>query len=78
MGATLRDIFNGEIKSRQSVEGQLPFNLQKDEILVWAFKNVILGEMRVQRSCEGGYQGLSLRVASGVYYRTGGFQGASG
>jgi len=39
-GAVLRDILEGELPHRINIEGNLPFNLQKTEEIVWVFQNV--------------------------------------
>lgn len=75
MAATLRDVLNGKTPSRVKVEGAIPFNLQKSETLVWLFNSVPYYEEKVRRSFTGGYQGMSVRVARGVYCRFGGFRG---
>ena len=71
----LRDIMNGKVPDRLSCEGQLPFNLQKSETLVWAFPLVDYYQEKTQTSYVGGSHGLSVRVARGVYYRMGSFRG---
>lgn len=71
----LRDLMEGKIPQRIDVKGQLPFNLQKSEQLVWVFQNVKYYEERKRTTYIGGYKGVSIRIAKGVYYRTGGFRG---
>lgn len=73
--AVIRDVLNGNIPQRVEVEGILPFNFQKGESLVWLFQNVAYYESRTQTTYSGGYSGVSLRIAKGVYYRVGGFRG---
>jgi len=73
--AILRDVLEGKIPERVKVQGQLPFNFQKDEKLVWLFTGVDYFEQRVRTHFEGGSQGFSVRVAKGVYYRAGAFRG---
>ena len=73
--AALREILEGKIPERLNIEGNLPFNLQKSEKLVWLFKDVDYYEQRVKREFVGGHHGVSLRIAKGVYYRTGAFRG---
>jgi hypothetical protein len=73
--AVIRDVLDGEVPQRVSFEGELPFNLQKGETLVWAFPGTTYLEVRTRRSYQGGYQGMSFKVAKGVYYRVGGFKG---
>lgn len=71
----LRDLMEGKLPSRCEVKGQLPFNFQKGEELLWAFPGVKYYEVRTRRTFVGGSQGLSVRIARGVYYRVGAFRG---
>lgn len=73
--AILRDILDGKIPQRVKIDGMLPFNFQKGETLIWLFKNVQYYEPRTRTTYSGGYSGVSLRIAKGVYYRVGGFSG---
>lgn len=73
--ATLREIMEGRIVSRITVDGRLPFNLEKDETLVWYHEPCGYMQERVRRAFVGGTQGFSVRVAKGVYYRAGAFKG---
>jgi hypothetical protein len=74
--AILRDLAEGNIPKRQSLEGfDLPINLRKGETIVWAFKNAGYFEDRTKRQFVGRSQGVSLRVVSGVYLRLGASQG---
>ncbi len=57
------------------VDGNLPFNLQKTENLVWVFQGVNYYEEKTRTRYVGGSQGVSIRIAKGVYYRTGAFKG---
>lgn len=74
-GAILRDVLNGTIPERLRVQGDLPFNFQKAEKLIWLFPDVEYYEDRKRREYVGGYHGVSFRVAKGVYYRVGAFKG---
>ena len=74
-GAVVRELLEGNLPQRVKVEGTLPFNFQKSESLVWVFQNVEYYEQRTRRQYVGGYSGVSVRVAKGVYYRVGGFRG---
>lgn len=74
-GAVLRDIMDGNLPQRMNVEGNLPFNLQKTEKIVWLFQNVNYYEEKSRTKYVGGSQGVSIRIAKGVYYRTGAFKG---
>lgn len=74
-GSVLRDVLDGEIPEKVQVDGHLPFNLQKSERLVWLFRGVNYLEDRTRTRYVGGSQGVSVRVARGLYYRTGAFKG---
>ncbi len=73
--AVLRDVLNGVIPQRMSVDGNLPINLQKGEQIVWAFSGSKYLEDKTRRQFVGGSQGVSIRVMKGVYYRVGAFKG---
>lgn len=74
--AVLRDIMSGEIPSRVTIKsGVLPFNFQKGEQLIWAFSDVEYLEDKTRREYVGRSAGVSVRIAKGVYYRTGAFRG---
>ena len=72
----LRDIFENKtsLTSRIVIEGTLPFLLQKDETLLWVFKNVEFYELQTKTTFEGSSQGLSIKIAQGLYYRTSSFK----
>jgi hypothetical protein len=74
-GAVLRDIMDGNLPERMKVNGNLPFNLQKTEKVVWVFQNVNYYEEKTRTRYVGGSQGVSVRIAKGLYYRTGAFKG---
>lgn len=73
--AVIRDLVEGKLPQRVKLDSPLSFNFQKDETIVWVFAGVQYFEDRIRRQYVGGYQGFSVRVARGVYYRTGGFKG---
>ncbi|GMW03993.1 MAG: hypothetical protein AMXMBFR84_51270 [Candidatus Hydrogenedentota bacterium] len=73
--AVLRDVLNGVIPQRMSVDGNLPINLQKGEQIIWAFSGSKYLEDKTRRQFVGGSQGVSIRVMKGVYYRVGAFKG---
>lgn len=73
--AALRDVLEGKVPRRLTFEGDLPFNLQKSETLVWVFPGTRYYEQRTKTRYVGGMQGFSVRVAKGLYYRAGGFAG---
>jgi hypothetical protein len=72
--AILRDLDEGVIKSRVSVE-DLTINLLRDEVVLWLFNNSELYEFKSQATYVGVSQGISLRIVRGVYYRVGAFKG---
>jgi hypothetical protein len=74
-GAVLREVLKGKIPERVNIKGDLPFNLQKDEKLVWVFQDVQYYEQKTLSHYEGGSSGVSIRVAKGVYFRTSAFRG---
>lgn len=73
-GVVLRELLNGKLPEKFTVKGNLPFNLQKDEKLVWLFQGVQYYEQKTRRHYEGGSHGVSIRVAKGLYFRTSGFR----
>lgn len=73
-GAVIRELTEGNIPSRMNVEGQIPFNLQKSESLVWIFQDVPYYEYRIRRERVGSASGFSVPLVKGVYYHTGGFK----
>jgi hypothetical protein len=73
--AVLRDVLNGIIPKRVSVNENLPMNFQKGEQIVWAFPGADYLEDKARQQYVGGSQGVSIRVMKGVYYRVGAFKG---
>jgi len=74
-GAVLRDILDGNLPERMHVDGNLPFNLQKTEKIVWVFQGVNYYEEKTRTRYVGGSQGVSVRIAKGVYLRSAAFKG---
>lgn len=74
-GAILRDVLDGKLPSRVTIQGTVPFSLMKNEQLVWLFQGVKYFEQRIRRHYEGGSTGVSVRVAKGVYLRSSAFRG---
>ena len=74
-GAILREVLEGKLPKRIEINGQLPFNFQKSESLVWLFKDVDYYEEKTRTRYVGGSRGVSVRIAKGVYYRAGAFKG---
>ena len=73
--AVLRDVLNGVIPQRMSIDGNLPINFQKEEQVVWVFPGSKYLEDKTRRQFVGGSQGISVRVMKGIYYRVGAFKG---
>jgi hypothetical protein len=73
MAAALRDVMEGKIPERLKVSGNIPFNFEGDEQLVWLWSPVQLAEERTQRTRLGLGTGPSVRIARGVYWHVGGF-----
>lgn len=71
----LRDLDQGRIPDRISLIGSLSVNLARDEQLIWLFNDVTYLKTRTRTTYVGGSQGVSLRVAKGVYYRIGAMKG---
>ncbi len=71
----LRDIIEGKTPSRLNISEDLPFLLQKGESIIWIFHNVEFYEQRTKTIYEGKSSGVSVRIAKGLYYRTGSFKG---
>lgn len=72
---TLRDLLEGKLPKRVSVEGGVALNLQKNEQIIWAFPNTEYLEDKTKRHYVGKSHGVSIRVMKGVYYRTSAFKG---
>lgn len=54
---------------------RLPFNTMKSETILWVFRNAEYLTEVVHKEFRAGSQGMSFRVAKGVYYRTGATRG---
>jgi len=74
-GSVLREVLNGNIPQRMDTSENLPFNLQKNENIVWVFQNVEYYEQQIKTQFIGGSKSVSVRLAKGLYYRTGAFKG---
>ena len=69
-GALIRDLLEGTYKEHIKVSN-LPFNFMKSEKLVWVFQNVPMWELKTVSKFIAGSQGVSIRVARGLYWRVG-------
>ena len=56
------------------MNGAVPFNLMKSEQLVWVIQGVDYLETVVRRERRGSSQGLSIRIARGVYHQPSAFR----
>jgi hypothetical protein len=65
------DIDRGMLPARVNVAGNLPFNMEKGEIVVWVFPGVEYLEFKTVRSSTRGYGGVSVRVLPGMYAHLG-------
>ncbi|WP_163499447.1 hypothetical protein [Helicobacter suis] len=75
-GSILRHVCEGVMPTGINIIGDsLPFVFMKNEKLIWVENGVQYFEMKTVSSYVGGSQGVSLRIAKGVYYRVGAFKG---
>lgn len=75
-GLIINDIIQGKLpENRLSISGNMPFLLEKGEVIIWVFQNVEFYEQRTKTTFEGRSQGVSIKIAKGEYYRTGSFKG---
>ena len=70
----LRQVIAGEPEAMGGDYSRVPFNFQKNEILVWLEPDTTYHELRTKREWVGGSQGVSIRIMRGVYYRTSAFK----
>lgn len=71
----VRDVLNDIIPDRVHFEGAMSFNLQKTEKMVWVWDSVDYLEDRTRTRYVGGSQGMSVRIAKGVWWRANAFRG---
>lgn len=71
----LKDLSEGRVSTRVTLESSLPVVLKRGESIQWIFNNVSLREQRTRISYEGGSHGVSLRIMKGVSYRVGAHKG---
>lgn len=75
--ALLRDLSQGKTPDRVAFSTDLPFNFQKNEVVIWGFGGIDYYEDKTRRETVGRSAGMSVRVAKGVYVRTGASRGRS-
>lgn len=73
----LRDLDAGRIPERVRVEGGVPINFARGEIVIWIFNGVEYHAIKSRTQYVGGSQGVSVRLMKGVYYRVGASRGES-
>lgn len=68
----LRSIMEGNIPTDKiNIDiRELPFNFQKNEQIIWLEPYAELFEQKKRVQYVGGSQGVSIKIAKGVYYRT--------
>lgn len=73
----LRSILQGVIpESKFKIsEGNSPFLLEKNEEIIWIFQDVSYFEDQINKQFLGNSNGISLKIANGLYYKTGTFRG---
>jgi hypothetical protein len=71
----LRDIDDGRVPNRISIEGGLTPNLERGESVVWAFNTSKYFTTRSRTQYESVSHGVSVRLMKGVYYRAGASKG---
>lgn len=72
----LQQLFSGQTPiSSISINGTLPFLFQRNENIIWVYRDVQYFEQKIKKEYRGRSQGVSFRVMKGVYYRVGGFKG---
>ena len=74
-GRLLRELLEGDWADRRTEYAGLPFRFLKTEKLAHVFEGVEYHLCKTRTHYTGGSQGVSIRVARGVYYRVGGFKG---
>ena len=74
-GAILREVMEGIVPKRLTITNQLPVLLQSGESVIWVYNDVPAYEDKIRRDYVGSSTGFSVRVARGVYLRSGAFRG---
>lgn len=73
-GLILRDVLSGIIPERINIT-DLPFILQKNEKVIWAYPEVECYQDKKRKIYKGRSAGVSIKVMQGVYLRSGSIQG---
>ena len=70
----IKSLLKGK-KPDKLISSRIPFKLQKLEYMIWIYNDVDYSLLKTKIRYEGGYAGVSVRVAKGVYLRTAAFKG---
>jgi hypothetical protein len=73
--AILRDLEQGRLPDYAKLMGVMPIKLGAGERLIWVFSNVIYYTERGRTGDVAAFQGISIRMMKGVYYRFGTVEG---
>lgn len=73
----VRDLINGDVHPVMQADSSLPIILKKKEILIWGDNFLKISTLKSVRKYVAGSRGVSIRIAKGIYYRTGGIKGHS-
>jgi hypothetical protein len=73
-GQLIRNLLDGNTTPCFS-KANLPFNFQKNEVLIWAWESMSISAVKTTSKFVGRSQGFSIRIAKGLYYRAGAFGG---
>ena len=72
----INDIADGKFPSIEvKAIGNTTFNFQKGEKVIWIFADAQYFEIKTKTKYVGGSKGVSVRLAKGINYRVGKFQG---
>jgi len=74
-GAILSDIINGRPLEKRFTINESPIIFPKGESPLWLFNNVGYFTYKTKTEYRGSSDGISIRIAKGLYYRTGSFKG---
>lgn len=71
----LKDLTEGRLSTRLTINGGISIVLKKDEVIQWLFNGVSLSSSRTRVGYKGGSQGFSFRLMQGVSYNVGAHKG---
>jgi hypothetical protein len=71
----LRDLDNNVLQDRVDFTGTTAPNFEPGEVSLWSFALSGYFTQRTKTQFAGGSQGISVRLAKGLYYRAGAFKG---